>query len=112
MLPFLLAQSAVVDTALAHYRETTRVAVACTTPADGEIMVCGQRSADRFRVPLIVYEAGDPNHEGVAAERERLLHRTNNCQDHSLFLVGCGFAGVSVSTRGGFGLMGERPIAP
>ena len=112
MLALLLAQSAAVDAALARYRETTRVAVTCTTPSSGEIVVCGRRSADRYRVPLVVHDAGNPLYEGVHDERERLLHRTTPCQDHSLFLVGCGFAGVGVSTSGGFGLLGERPIAP
>jgi hypothetical protein len=41
-----------------------------------------------------------------------MLARTNNCQEKSTFLVGCGAAGVSVSTRSGVSLMGERPIAP
>ena len=112
MLFLILAQAASVGAALDRYREETRVSVSCTTPAGGEIVVCGRRSADRYRVPLTEYAAGDPAHEGVPAERERLLARTNNCQEHSLFLVGCGMAGVSVSTSGGFGLMGERPIAP
>ena len=112
MLILLLAQAVSVDAALARYHDETRVSVSCSTPASGEIVVCGRRNADRYRAPLIEYDAGDPRHEGVPAERERLLARTNACQDHSLFLVGCGVAGVSVSTNGGFGLMGERPIAP
>jgi hypothetical protein len=62
--------------------------------------------------PLTVIDPNDPRHEGVPAERERMLARTNNCQEKSTFLVGCGAAGVSVSTRSGVSLMGERPIAP
>lgn len=77
-----------------------------------DITVCGRRDADRFRVPFIVHDAGDPRHESVGAERERLLHRTNPVQDLSPFLVGGGMAGVTASTSGGVGGIRDRPIAP
>ncbi|WP_267396090.1 MULTISPECIES: hypothetical protein [unclassified Sphingomonas] len=77
-----------------------------------DITVCGRRDADRFRVPFIVHDAGDPRHESVGAERERLLHRTNPVEDLSPFLVGGGMAGVTASTSGGVGGMRDRPIAP
>ena len=58
-----------------------------------------------------------PTHEKldeafIARQRERLLARTNNCREKSAFLVGCGAAGISVSSRTGVSLSGERPIAP
>jgi hypothetical protein len=84
--------------ACAHNREST------------DITVCGRRDADRFRVPFIVHDAGDPRYESVGAERERLLHRTNPVEDLSPFLVGGGMAGVTASSGGGG--VRDRPIAP
>lgn len=77
-----------------------------------DITVCGRRSADRFRVPFIVHEAGDRRYEGVPAERERLLHRTNPTSDLTPFLVGGGMTGVKMSTRGGVTGATDRPLAP
>jgi hypothetical protein len=97
---------------IAVYEDKTRGDARCAAPAGNDVVVCGRRTADRYRVPLIEHDAGDPYHEGVPAERERLLARTNNCQEHSTFLVGCGMAGVSVSSSHGVTLEGERPLAP
>jgi len=99
------------DQAMDRYREATRATIDCHGKSD-DIVVCGRREADRYRAPLTVIDPDDPKNETVAAERERLLAKTNNCQEKSTFLVGCGAAGVSVSTRSGVSLMGERPIAP
>ena len=101
------------DVWLARERALTRATVQCTAPADAdEVTVCGRRQADRYRVPLIEIDPDDPAHEAVAAERERLLARTTTCREHSLFQVGCGMAGVTVSTRHGLVPGGERPLAP
>lgn len=82
-------------------------------PNSTDVTVCGRRNADRFRVPLVVPpEPGDPAHEGVPAERERLLHRTNPVQELSPFLVGGGMAGVSATANLGSGEITERPLAP
>lgn len=98
---------------LAQERATTRASPQCTAPADArEVTVCGRRHADRYRVPLIEIDRDDPAHEGVPAERYRLLARTNNCREHNLFQVGCGMAGVTASTRHGITTGGERPLAP
>lgn len=98
---------------LAQERAVTRASPQCIAPADSrEVTVCGRRHADRYRLPLIEVDLDDPANEGVAAERERLLARTSNCREHRLFLVGCGMAGVTVSTRHGVTLGGERPLAP
>ncbi|GAA0677114.1 hypothetical protein FHT00_002536 [Sphingomonas insulae] len=85
----------------------------CTiNPNATDITVCGRRQADRFRVPFIVHDAGDPRHEAVAVERDRLLHRTNPVSDLSPFLVGGGMAGVTVSSRTGVGGIADRKLAP
>lgn len=85
---------------MARYEKMTRGEPDCRhARASGEIVVCGQREADRYRVPLIVPEAGDRRVESVAAERERYQNKRTPCQNYELFLVGCGMAGVSVGTR-------------
>ena len=115
MLIFLLALAdGTAAQALAEYRARTAVAVQCRAQAqDDAVVVCARRAADRYRLPLVsAPDPGDPAHEGVAAERERLLARTNQCQEKTAFMVGCGVAGASFSTARGFGLNGERPIAP
>lgn len=107
----ILAQTSA-DDAMARYRAKTAAGPRCGAAVDpGEVTVCGRRDADRYRVPLIERDAGDPKNEGVPAERERMLARTSNCEEKTIFLVGCGMTGVSVGT-GGFHLKGERPLAP
>lgn len=101
---------------LAEYRARTNADIRCRDTTDnGEIIVCGARAADRYRLPFIIYDAGDPRHEGVMAERERLQAQTTPCAEHSAFLVGCGMAGVHASARfGSDGITGARlrPLAP
>ena len=107
----ILLQAAPED-AMSRYRAKTVAGPRCAAATDpGEVMVCGRRDADRYRVPLIERDPADPKNEGVPAERERMLARTDNCEEKSIFLIGCGKAGVSVGT-GGFHLAGERPLAP
>ena len=86
------------DAELDAYHTMTRAAPACSPPAGDEILVCGQRRADRYRVPLI---EPAPATNGVPAERERLLAQPNNCREKRLFLIGCGMAGASVRTTFG-----------
>ena len=81
-------------------------------PNATDITVCGRRQADRFRVPFIVHDAGDPKHEAVWVERDRLLNRTNPVQDLSPFLVGGGMAGVTVNSSSGVSGTTGRPLAP
>ena len=100
------------DQAIDRYRAATRATIECHDNQPDDIVICGRRDADRYRAPLTVIDPNDPRNESVAAERERLQAKTNNCQEKSTFLVGCGAAGISVSTRSGVSLMGERPIAP
>jgi hypothetical protein len=74
----------------------------CTRPADArEIMVCGRRNADRYRVPFTGYAVGDPRSETLAGERVRLQHQTTTCQDLGPFQIKCGMVGVHTSV--GFG---------
>lgn len=113
LLLLAVQSTASVDAALKSYREKTRVTIRCEGARGDEVVVCGRRNADRYRVPLIEPDAGDPKHEGVPAERERLLARTNNCQEKSAFLVGCGKVGVTASVgANGAKVGGVRPIAP
>ncbi|MES2043499.1 MAG: hypothetical protein V4475_06460 [Pseudomonadota bacterium] len=114
MLGWLLLLAADQSAAwLAQERAATRASPQCAAPADAhEVTVCGRRHADRYRVPLIEVDRDNPANEGVPAERERLLARTSNCREHNLFQVGCGMAGVTLSTRHGIVPGGERPLAP
>jgi hypothetical protein len=101
-----------VDDAIARYREQTVAGPHCAVArSNTDITVCGRRNADRYRVPLVTHDAGDPKNQDVPGERERLLARTSNCEEKSIFLVGCGSVGVSVGTKGVL-LGGERPLAP
>ncbi|MEK6636806.1 MAG: hypothetical protein AABY88_01855 [Pseudomonadota bacterium] len=94
------AQSLTAETALTTYTERMATRPNCKRArAANEITVCGRRDADKYRAPLIVYQKGDPHAEGLWGERARLQHQTTPCQDNSVFLVGCGSVGVSVSTR-------------
>ena len=82
-------------------------------PQSTDITVCRLRHADRFRVPFVVHDPGDPRYEGVQAERVRLLHRTTPLADLSPFQVGGGHAGVSVTTNAdGTQAAGLRRPAP
>ncbi|MCI1142375.1 hypothetical protein MOP88_08780 [Sphingomonas sp. WKB10] len=81
-------------------------------PNTTDITVCGRRRADRFRVPLIVHDAGDPRYEAVAVERDRLLHCTNPVEELSPFKVGGGMAGVTMNSRNGLTGTTDRPLAP
>jgi hypothetical protein len=112
LLLMMMAQPDDVDAAVAHYRAVTAAAPQCHINLNTtDITVCGRRAADRYRLPLIEHTAGDPKYQGAPLERERLLARTSNCQEKTIFLVGCGKVGMSVGT-GGVALGGERPLAP
>ena len=82
----------------------------CIQSADEtDITVCGLRTADRFRVPLVVHDAGDPKHESVRNERTRLLNRTSPLADLSPFQVGGGMAGVTMTVGGEGGTSFRKP---
>lgn len=94
-----VAHAETADQALTVYRERTAVAVRCTRPAGEQIVVCGRRAADKWRVPFVGFAPGDPDTPDVMGERERWQHKTTPCENLSVYLVGCGMVGVSVSTR-------------
>ena len=85
---------------MTRYEAMTQVAVhRCTQPANQrEIVVCGRRAADRWRVPFLGYDAGDPRGETVSTERNRISSQpplrcgitlfTNNCKGK----IGIGYA--------------------
>ena len=82
--------------------------------ASPDVTVCGLRRADRYRVPFVTRDPGDPRYEAVAAERARLLHRTTPIQELSPFLVGGGMVGahMTVSGSGAVHAEGLRQLAP
>lgn len=100
------------EEALVTYARQTATRPDCRRRQSGnEILVCGKREADRYRLPLIIKVKGDPRGDDLSAERERLQHITTPCQDNSVFLVGCGFAGVTVSMRVDGSRVKTRPLA-
>lgn len=112
----LALQAAAVDgagePALDRYRALTTAEPRCIVdPQSTDITVCGLRRADRYRVPFVIHEAGDPLWEPAMAERERYLARSDNCREKSTFLVGCGSWGLSVTAGGGRDGVALRPMA-
>lgn len=113
MVPLLLLLADTPDL-MARAHDAIAPAHCAASSEAGEVTVCGARRADRYRVPFTTAEPGDPAHEAVMTERTRLLHRTSPLSELSLFQVGGGMAGVSV-TAGGRGdghITGWRPLAP
>ncbi|WP_230481126.1 hypothetical protein [Sphingomonas sp. Leaf21] len=90
-----------VESIMTRTRAASGVQTRCVyNPDSTDVTVCGRRNADRFRYPFEVRpEPGDPRHEGVSEERTRLLARSNPVKDMSPFLVGGGFAGVTMETN-------------
>lgn len=110
----LLAQTPGAGEMIAIVRERVAGPRCRYDAASTDIIVCGLRHADRYRVPFVTHHPGDSRHEGVTAERLRLLHRTTPIDDLTHFLVGGGMAGVS-TTIGGDGsarVAGLRQLAP
>jgi hypothetical protein len=81
--------------------------------ATSEIVVCGRREADKYRVPLLTpREDGDPRSESREGERHRLQHITTNCQERRALQTGCGMVGVTMHVQmGGGGKTGFRKPA-
>ncbi|MDB5699975.1 MAG: hypothetical protein JWL66_174 [Sphingomonadales bacterium] len=99
--------------ALATYRAFTTVEPHCAKPANGnEIVVCGNRRADRWRVPFVGYDAGDPNGEGVSHERNRLASEPPLHCGIGAVLKNCGMVGVSVGAKFASGKLQVRQLAP
>ena len=103
--------------AMERYRAMTSVEPHCAKPVDSrEILVCGARRADRWRVPFIGYDVGDARIEDVHGERARLVKDTRPTCGQGAIIADCGsMVGVSVSsTVGTNGVSGPklRPLAP
>ncbi|MBB5714258.1 hypothetical protein [Sphingomonas aerophila] len=115
MIALLLLAAAADDPALARAQARLAPEQPCSlNPSDPDVVtVCARRRADRFRVPYLTVTPGDPRHEAVLVERDRLLLRTNPVQELSPFLVGGGMAGATVKAGAG-GVHAEtlRPLAP
>lgn len=112
----ILIQAGSAEAALDTYRERTRATVVCHATTDSaDVVVCGRREADRYRVPFIVYDIGDPRHMGVPEERNRLIKDQTPCEARGPFLIGCGAAGVTATVSSGGGSSvggGVRALAP
>ncbi len=114
-LVLVLAQLAAPDLVVVARARTTAEA-RCTYTDITDVTVCGRRNADRFRVPLVEHTAL-PSRDAEPGGRIAMLHRTTPVQDMDPFLVGSGFAGLSVGTSFGPGagkakVTGARPFAP
>ncbi len=101
--------------AIARGRALTTVEPRCGAPGDArEILVCANRRADRWRVPFVGYDTGDPRGEGVPAERERLAAAPRVPCGKGAIIANCG-GGVGVAARATFGVSGSalraRPLA-
>jgi hypothetical protein len=85
-----------------RYEAMTQVAVhGCARPSGpNEITVCGRRAADKWRVPLVEYDAGDPRAETVSAERNRLASAPRMKCGVGAILANCGKVGVGMSSNG------------
>lgn len=108
MLGLLLATPALADepTVLDRYRAFVSAGVSrCDNPRDtSEILVCARREGDRYRVPFVGYEAGDPRGESVKDERERVMANPPLPCGIGAILAHCGFVGVTVGLD--FGVSG------
>jgi hypothetical protein len=112
MLP-LLMMLADVQAMMAKARALTAPERGCGSVRETGVTVCGRRAADRFRVPFTGYEPGDPRAQTVAGERQRLLNRTNACQDRRAIMVDCGFVGAHFTAGGRSGpRLSGRELAP
>lgn len=85
--------------ALESYNEKTSVTVRCARPAGEQIIVCGRRAADRWRVPFVGFESGDPQGRSVSDQRNRLASEPPVKCGTEAFLRNCGMAGVTVGGR-------------
>ena len=101
-----------VDDYLAAYRTRTAVEPRCSRAQGEEIIVCGRRHADRYRMVYLSYDRGDPRGEGVMGERERISADHPDKCGIGAILAHCGMAGVHVSTNFNGEAIRLRPLAP
>jgi hypothetical protein len=101
---------------LETYQKLTSVEPRCGRPSsDRDIIVCGARRADRWRVPYVGYEIGDPRGESVEGERKRVSAAPRVACGQGAIIANCG-GGVGVKATVAFGASGGelrlRPLAP
>ena len=85
----------------------------CRASASGDdIIVCGRRDADRYRVPFTGYPDGDPRNESVSGERNRLATAPLPACGLAWNQSTCGGVGVSVTVGFGGGLKEELRVRP
>ena len=111
-----LPASAQTPDSLETYQRLTSVEPQCARPSSGrEIIVCGNRRADRWRVPYIGYDAGDPRRETVEGERKRVSAAPKVPCGQGAIIADCG-GGVGIKASVGLGTNGGqlrlRPLAP
>jgi hypothetical protein len=92
-----------------NYLALTSIEPRCSAPRAGnEIVVCGRRRADRWRVPFILKDAGDPSIQNVSAERNRLASEPKQKCGNTIFgmQADCGMVGIGTSV----GIGGDRAV--
>ena len=99
-----------VTMAVTNYRTLTRADVPCERPnGDDEIVVCGAREADKYRVPFV---SAGRTRDSVPA---RTAYLTSDFGKPACglgaFLSGCGAVGVSVSMGFDGGTTVKRELA-
>lgn len=84
---------------LATHLARTRAEVTCGQPENpSEVVVCGRREADRYRVSFVTTDIRD----SVPTERARLLEpKMGGCGRVGAFFHDCGFVGFAMSTGDG-----------
>ena len=112
LLPLLLfvQEASAIDAAVAEYRSKTAGDVQCKAADEGdEILVCGLREADRYRVPFV-----GPGRQELPDQRvSRLVgQRTEPECGQGAFTAHCGFVCASVSAGGRGVKWVRRELAP
>jgi hypothetical protein len=113
VLASMSAPAAADTNAIEVYLDRTSAEPRCKRAVGDEIMVCGRREADKYRLPFVPAPTpGDPKIVNVPAERARLVATETPCEQMGPYLVGCGMVGVSISTKIGSGKVEYRRLAP
>ena len=107
----LLSTTPVLADPIVTARLLTSAEPRCRAASGDDIVVCGRRDADRYRVPFDGYPDGDPRNETVSGERNRLASAPPVKCGIAAFLANCGSVGVSFSV-GLDGTLRYRKLAP
>lgn len=106
LLSFTAAAAAVAQTTAEDVVATADAAYAFTDDecaSEGRtIVVCADvNENDRYRLPFETAIPGDPDKEGVWAERERIQAAPGTCERGAYYQVGCGAVGIGIGIGGG-----------